>query len=309
MLTRIFLEVLCFEPNSLTSERFPARPNHKFHLLSVCNRIRYGYFAQITRKILFRNSLGENTHAESLLGPEKHSRNFIVYAAFSLLLFAIAIPGSIAQVTIMPMGDSITVGADYLTNSSGGYRDPLYHDLTAAGFKFTLVGIANTDSTAALTAASDAYHSGFGGWSIQDLNNNLSGSDAPIYGGDSNQGGYILTGGGGTGRSALTPDIILLEIGTNDLLHASQTINQDLLTLVSHIHVLTPNTTILIAGITPINSSGFTACINAYNSYIKNELVPSLSYTRFVDQNSAFRRRTGRLQSRHSKVPTELHIR
>lgn len=205
-----------------------------------------------------------------------------------LALFGLGAAQGWSQIKIMPMGDSITVGVDYLTNSTGGYRDPLYRDLKAAGVSVTFVGATSTNPTAALTAAGQTYHNGYGGWRIQDLNNNLDGVAAPMDGGDSNQGGYFLTGGNGTGRPAMTPDVILLEIGTNDLLQGSTTINQDLLDLVTHIHALTPNTVILIAGVTPINSAGFTASVNAYNAYIKNTLVPSLYYTRFVDQNSAF---------------------
>jgi lysophospholipase L1-like esterase len=286
------LEVPCSRFNHLAGEQPAANLINKLSFRTIRNRFTEIYSALFTQKILLCNSLRKMADAFTplcmFLTSDRHNRNLRVRVALSLLMFAFASPASIAQITIMPMGDSITVGVDYLTNSSGGYRDPLYRDLNAAGVKFTFVGVANTSSTAALTAASDSYHSGFGGWHIQDLNNNLAGVAAPVAGGDSNQGGYILTGGGGTGRSSLTPNLILLEVGTNDLLQGSQTINQDLLTLVSHIHALTPNTTILVAGVTPINSSGFTASVAAYNSYIKNELVPSLSYTRYVDQNTMF---------------------
>jgi hypothetical protein len=209
----------------------------------------------------------------------------------SWIVLAVLLAGSLAakaQITIMPMGDSITVGVDYYTDSLGGYRDRLYRDLTGAGVSFTFVGAADTSPTPALTGAGDTYHNGFGGWTIDDINNNLAGVAAPEYGGDSNQGGYLLTGGNGTGRPAMTPNIILLHIGTNDLLHGSSTINQDLYNLVTHIHALTPNTTILIAGIIPINSSGFSAAVLSYNTYISSTLVPSLSYTRYVNQYSSF---------------------
>ena len=221
--------------------------------------------------------------------PAKFHYNFLTVSLISALGLTATQPQSAtAQVKIMPMGDSITVGVDYLTQTVGGYRDPLYHDLTAAGLSFTFVGTTNTSPTSTLTAAGDSYHNGYGGWHIQDLNNNLDGVANPICGGDSNQGGYFLTGGHGTGRAAVTPDIILLHIGTNDLLQGSTTIDQDLLDLVTHIHALSPNSIILIAGVIPINSSGFTASVNAYNSYIKNHLVPSLYYLRYVEQNASF---------------------
>ena len=191
-------------------------------------------------------------------------------------------------ITIMPMGDSITVGADYLTHSLGGYRDPLYRDLSAVGISPVFVGASTSNPTANLTSAGQVAHNGYGSWHIRDLDNNLNGNVAPMYGGDNNQGGYFLTGGHNTGRSAVSPAILLLEVGTNDLLQGNPNINSDLYALVTDFHALSPSTTILIAGVTPINSSGFTASIAAYNSYIKNQLVPSLSYTRYVNQNSGF---------------------
>ena len=188
---------------------------------------------------------------------------------------------------IMTMGDSITAGVDYQTGTTGGYRDPLYRDLSAAGLPFTFTGVNVSSPTQTLTSAGEQQHNGFGGWHVVDLDANLDGVANPIGGGDSNNGGYLLTGGHGTGRSAVTPDILLLEIGTNDLLQGTQNLNQALYSLVTHFHALSPNTVILVAGITPING-GFTAALNAYNSYIKTQLVPSLAYTRFVDQTSSF---------------------
>ncbi len=190
--------------------------------------------------------------------------------------------------TILAMGDSITVGVDYLTGTAGGYRDPLYRDLTAAGISFTFVGLNSSEATPALTAAGEQQHSGFGGWHVGDLDANLDGVAAPVGGGDSNNGGYILTGGHGTGRGAVTPDMLLLHIGTNDLLQNTANLNQALYSLVTHIHALTPKTIVLIAGVIPINNTGLMARVNAYNAYIKTQLVPSLSYTVYVDQNSSF---------------------
>ncbi|HEY0758160.1 MAG TPA: SGNH/GDSL hydrolase family protein [Acidisarcina sp.] len=190
--------------------------------------------------------------------------------------------------TIMPMGDSITRGIDYETNTSGGYRDPLYTQLTAAGLSFSFVGADTSLTTPALTVAGDSYHNGFGSWHIVDLNANIDGAAAPIAGGDSNDGGYLLTGGHGTGRAAICPDILLLHAGTNDILQGSQSIDSDLSTLVTHIHALCPATVELVAGIIPMNYPTMVPIEQAYNSYIKNTLVPARSYLRYVDMFSAF---------------------
>ena len=63
-----------------------------------------------------------------------------------------------AQTTIMCMGDSITIGVDYFTNTSGGYRNFLQQDLAAAGVNFTFVGAVTNGTTPTLIAAGDTHH-------------------------------------------------------------------------------------------------------------------------------------------------------
>lgn len=200
-----------------------------------------------------------------------------------------ALSSSLNALTIMPVGDSGTVGVDYLTLSAGGYRDPLCRDLTAAGISFTFVGASNSNATPYLTAAGQTNHNGYGGWQIMDIYNNLNGIANPVAGGDGNLGGYFITGGNGTGRAACYPDIALFEIGANDILHGTANYNQNLYNLVTYFHSLSPNTIIFIAGIYPFaNDNGLNGAIQAYDSYIKNTLVPSLSYTRYVDNYTGF---------------------
>ena len=210
---------------------------------------------------------------------------------------------SSAQVTIMPLGDSATAGVDYYTDTSGCWRDPLVHDLSTSGFNFTLVGANNGGTTPYLTSTGNTYHNGYGFYKIDDILNNLSTSTQPNPG-DYNEGGYWITGGGGTGRAAVHPTIILLEIGANDIIYQSdpQTANPSvaqfeadmetrLYTLVTTLHSqsLTPDSIIVVAQIYPFNNSpAFDQEIVAYNSYIKNTLVPSLSYTRTVDNYTPF---------------------
>ena len=205
------------------------------------------------------------------------------------------------QVTIMPLGDSGTDGVDYYTVTAGGYRDPLVHDLSTSGFSFTMVGATNDNATPYLTAANDAYHNGYGFYKVSDITANLNGSFQPNPGA-ANQGGYWITGGNGTGRAADYPNIILLEIGANDIIYQydPQTSNPSqaqfvtdldarLNTLVTTIHSLSPSTIVVVAQIYPFNNSAtFDQEIVSYNSYIKNTLVPSLSYTRTVDNYTPF---------------------
>ena len=197
--------------------------------------------------------------------------------------------------TIMPMGDSGTAGTDYLTVTASGYRDPLYRELTAANIPFKFVGASNNtnlygSATPALVAAGQDSNNGYGGYQIIDMYNNLDGSVAPVTGGASNQGGYWITGGGGTGRAAVYPNIILLEAGANDIIQgaSASTVSTSITNLVKKLHNLTPNTIIFVAGIYPFATPSSNVTIQAYNSYIQNTLVPSLSYLRYVDNYTGF---------------------
>lgn len=219
----------------------------------------------------------------------KYRYTFSCSGAAAVLATFLSVPyaAPLYAITIMPMGDSITRGVDYETNTLGGYRDPLYSDLNGA-FPFSFTGVDSSLSTSQLVTAGDQLHDGFGSWHVADLNANLDGVAAPIAGGDSNDGGYLLTGGHGTGRAAICPGILLLHAGTNDILQDNQNLYSDLQTLVTHVHALCPATIELVAAIIPINSAGFLPIIQAYNTYIKSTLVPSLAYTRFVDQYTPF---------------------
>jgi lysophospholipase L1-like esterase/fibronectin type 3 domain-containing protein len=219
-------------------------------------------------------------------------------AATAMLGFAGSLSLTQAQAPkqIMPLGDSITAGVDGgITVTSGGYRDPLYSDLVAAGISFTFVGVNNNvnnngSATRQLIDANQTSNNGFGGYWISDLDNNLNGVANPQTGGAGNQGGYWFTGGNGTGRNAVTPDIVLLQIGTNDVIHGNPvtTMETQLQKLVEDIHTLSPGSKIIIAGIPPTNSTSFNSTISTYNSWISSNLVPThSSYTSYVDNNTA----------------------
>ena len=197
-----------------------------------------------------------------------------------------------AQVTIMPMGDSLTAGVDYYTVTASGYRDPLCHDLTPY-LNFTFVGAVNNTGTNTryLNSKSQQMNNGYGGYEIIDLYNNLDGNVAPVAGGDGNQGGYWITGGGGTGRGPNLPNVLLLQIGANDFIQGSSasTAETNLHNLVTKFHTLSPNTTILVAGIPPFAlDTSLNSTVQAYDTYIQNTLVPSFTYTRYVDNYTIF---------------------
>jgi autotransporter-associated beta strand protein len=163
---------------------------------------------------------------------------------------------------IMPLGDSITYGS---YGNDAGYRGFLYNLLNpvAAGFQF--VGAAAENPGALPTAPIDeTRHNGYPSYATLDLANNLNGFNQAVYlyyGGSSRnpQGGYWLTGGNGTGRGPVYPDIVLLLVGANDINQAGQ-INPlvtvanyptNLTALINEIVTLRPAAKVIVADITP----------------------------------------------------------
>ena len=195
------------------------------------------------------------------------------------------------SVSIMPLGDSLTWGYDggpdtpsYLNNlDTGGYRSPLYSTLTSNGISVNYVGVNNGNPSPILTAAGQTGSNGFNGYTINEIDGNLAGS-VPSADGISNQGGYWLTGGGGTGRGPETANIILLQIGANDIgqgydpaftgtpgtesnaqFAADET--QRLENLINDIIRYEPNATLLVDGTSPLyNGANFTTLSYDYDN-------------------------------------------
>ena len=131
----------------------------------------------------------------------------------------------------MPLGDSITAGVDGQTGTWGAYRDPLYRDLvgptltgsTIAGSTttFSFIGLCSGYGygTSLLQNAGESANNGYGHYTIADVAANLTGSFQPVAA-DSNQGGYWLTSGS-SGGAIVTPTIILVQLGTNDILQGA----------------------------------------------------------------------------------------
>ena len=100
---------------------------------------------------------------------------------------------------VMPLGDSITVGVG--DPRGGGYRDPLYTQLTNAGHTFQFVGTLSSSPTELLTSAGQQNHEGHGGYVIEAGTSGREGIRDNIT----------------TYLGATDPDLILLMIGTNDV--------------------------------------------------------------------------------------------
>jgi GDSL-like Lipase/Acylhydrolase family len=126
------------------------------------------------------------------------------------VLALIVLPGlaTASVITIMPLGDSITVGYTGIPGADvpGGYRNNLYADLTTAGIPIQFEGSTTQLPSPLLTANNETENEGHSGYLIE-------GEPLPgipgIYPG--------LYENIDTWFSAFQPNIVLLMIGTNDI--------------------------------------------------------------------------------------------
>ena len=182
---------------------------------------------------------------------------------------------------ILPLGDSITDGYTV----TGGYRTELYKRLTNAGAVFTFLGSQTDNPSAVLTAGGQIHHEGHSGYRTDQIYNNLLGSD----GTSGNNGGYWLDGGNGTGRSAITPDIILLHIGTNDKTQGetTQTMTNKLWILLNMLRTNQPQARVFVASLIPrSDSAADESGQQAYNLLIPGLVASMGTNFHFVDMHS-----------------------
>ena len=199
----------------------------------------------------------------SAAGPGEGRRLVVAIAACTLLLLN-SLSSAAEDISILPLGDSITAGNGY-----GGYRARMAANLTSASYTFHLLGsqsMPNGGETApSLRPPHDGLrHEGHGGWRIDQLDANLNGNTNVDAGG---KGGYFITGGHGTGRTTITPDVICVLAGINDINQnygqkeaAGQQMNSTELmpilqarmtSLVDNLHSLTPESHILLSNVIP----------------------------------------------------------
>lgn len=172
-----------------------------------------------------------------------------------------------SPVAIMPLGDSITHGGDV----PGGYRSQLFADLTNARANFLFVGSTTDNPTAVLTTAGQTHHEGHCGYRIDQIDGNLDAS-LPVYiNGDSGyNGGYWLSGT--SSRSAIYPNVVLLELGINDIGSGASaaTAYNRLDNLVGHILRDRPSAAIIVASLVPNASSSKETVLEQYNALLPN---------------------------------------
>jgi lysophospholipase L1-like esterase len=183
-----------------------------------------------------------------------------VAAFLGQMIFAAAPARAASLGNVMPLGDSITQGT-----VAGGYRDPLYSKLTAAGYTLTMVGSTTVNPTTALTNANQAHHEGHSGYVIQS-------KDPTDPGSGSGRSGILDNINTWLGASGADPQYILLMIGTNDVdlnyFPATQQSRLDALVtrISSKTTGLKPNAHLIVAQLTPIINATEDARVVTYNA-------------------------------------------
>ncbi|MGL6283573.1 MAG: SGNH/GDSL hydrolase family protein [Microcoleaceae cyanobacterium] len=139
-------------------------------------------------------------------------------------------------IKIMPLGDSITEGYDL----PGGYRTYLVPKLQKFNSQIKFIGSLQDGPPELL----NADHEGHSGWRIDQIHDHIK-----------------------TWLNINTPDIILLLIGTNDLVQNYQlsNINERLNNLINDIWQIVPAVTIFIATIPPINEPSINQPVILFN--------------------------------------------
>ncbi len=191
----------------------------------------------------------------------------------SLMMAAAALPADFSfeaaaadKIKIMPLGDSITYGmAD-----EGGYRKFLWQMLQEKGYTdIDFVGPEGKESATftykGKQVSYDDNHAGYSGYTIVDRPGGFFGK----------QNGILETMQSGDYITKYAPDIILLQIGTNDINNgALNSTEKDLHTLLDYLCEKRPaNGTIFMTTIPDLGNMGWggdkTADIAAYNQIVK----------------------------------------
>jgi lysophospholipase L1-like esterase len=155
-------------------------------------------------------------------------------------------------ITILPLGDSITYGEG--SSDKGGYRTFLWRESLKSGYRIRFVGTRSSGP-----GDIDTYNEGHPGWRIDQISSHVV-SWLMLY----------------------RPQIILLFIGTNDILqrHDVSHAPDRLSLLLDEITFTLPRSTLIVASVTPLDDSilyakkkysssvDFNANIIAYNAAI-----------------------------------------
>ncbi|QOV90306.1 SGNH/GDSL hydrolase family protein [Humisphaera borealis] len=198
--------------------------------------------------------------------------------------------------TILPLGDSITWGYEDKKLPTGGYRSRLYDKLAAAGAGFTYAGSENDPFDSSLQAPKLTRHEGHGAFRTDQVAGNLLGV-APGSNVSSNNGGHWLDGT--ASHPAINPQIVLLHIGTNDILQkiAPATAAANLDSIIKTLTDARPTAKIFVSTIIPTLDATKMTALKQYNDLLKQVVAKYKAlgkkvtlvdmYTQFVDATGA----------------------
>lgn len=160
---------------------------------------------------------------------------------------------SVSLGNIMPMGDSITEGNTGLGYIPGGYRQSLYVHLTGDGYAPKFVGSSTVNSNTTLTATDNAGHNGYSGYRIDQIDNGVVNSN----------------------WMNANPDVVLLQIGTNDIAqnYNLSTAADRLDTLIGDMVARKPNARIVVAKIPGCQDHALDGQVQVYNAAIAQKVA------------------------------------
>ena len=191
---------------------------------------------------------------------------------------------------IWPLGDSITYGAS-AQPAPGGYRTSLDQMLTRSGIDHQFIGSWTANSSPTLDLENENHHDGHGGYRVDQIRRDLDGYAHA----SSDVGGYWLAGRKTSG--ALSPDVVLIHLGTNDILQRWDThrfptrdgradlssprmrgafvddLTARLADLVTRIHVLRAHALVVISTIVPIDIPSVAETTSAYADAVRRLVV------------------------------------
>lgn len=146
-------------------------------------------------------------------------------------------------ISVMPLGDSLTAGVG--SSDRGGYREMLSEKIKENGWNMSFVG-SELDGPSTMA---DRYNEGHPGWRIDQISNKVE-----------------------SWLQAEHPQIILLHIGTNDIIQGgSPTLAATRLTrLLNQITATSPTALVLVAQIIPLGYPSLNKNIIAYDRMIPN---------------------------------------
>ncbi|WP_433619540.1 SGNH/GDSL hydrolase family protein [Dactylosporangium sp. CA-139114] len=166
-------------------------------------------------------------------------------------------PSPAPIVRIMPLGDSITDGLTV----PGGYRGPLWQELTELGARIDFVGSMDSGPP----DLPDHDHEGHSGARIDEI-------DAKVE-------AWVR---------AVAPDVVLLQAGTNDVLQnlAMPEAPDRLGLLIDHVLAAAPQAIVFVASITPLVDPGREEQVEAFNARLPAVVAARGPRVRFVDMHA-----------------------